>query len=425
VSSLRFTGITIRKDIGRFLKDPLGLLLWICMPVMVGVLVNLAFGGSDGEIPTARLLIADEDSSLLSGLLTGAMGQGELADLISTEEVARAEGEREVYRGRATALLVVPEGFEGRYLDGEPDTLSLLANPAQSILPGIVEETLEILTTAGGLLREFLGPQIDLINAETESGSDTFADQTISSMAVDINHLMEGAGTWLFPAAITFEHVAADTLAEEAGTVEEDEKTLLWYFFPSLLTLLILFAGLTLSSDIWAERRAGTIRRGLTVPFPVRFLVLGKFLAGGLVIVTVLLLAGAFGRFVLGLPHQAWLAGSLFLALTGTAFISSMTAVQVLFGTERGASMIVMLLVMVMMFGGGSFFPLEAMPDFLQSAATLLPNGWALIRYKAVIEGSAGPGSLLLPAVLLTATILAGWQFCSWRIRHSWGSEAS
>jgi len=395
------------------------------MPVMVGVLVNLAFGGGDGETPTARLMIADEDDSLLSGLLTGAMGQGELAELINTESVTRAEGEREVYRGRATALLMVPEGFGDSFLNGEADTLRLLTNPAQTILPGIVEETLEILTTGGGLLREFLGPQIDLINAETDSGSDTFADETISTIAVDINNLMESAGTWLFPPAITFEHVAADTVeVAEAGTVPEEEKSLLWYFFPSLLTLLILFAGLTLSSDIWEERRAGTIRRGLSVPCQVRWLVLGKFLAGSLVVLIVILLAAAFGRFVLQLPHQSWLAGALFFALTGAAFIAGMTSLQILFRTERGASMVVMVLVMVMMFGGGSFFPVEAMPGFLQTIVPYLPNGWALTQYKAVTEGVVPPGALIVPALILISVFILGWIFCSRRITRQWGSES-
>ncbi|MFC1629087.1 ABC transporter permease [Gemmatimonadota bacterium] len=426
MSNLRYTLAAIRKDIGRFLKDPVGLLLLICMPAMVGILVNLAFGGSD-DTPTARLMIADEDDSLLSGLLTGAFGQGEMAELINTESVTRAEGEREVYKGRASALLVVPEGFGDSFLNGEPDTLSLLTNPAQTILPGIIRETLEIMTTGGGLLREFLGPQIDLINSESGSVSDSFSDQMISSMAVDIN-LMEGASTWLFPPAIKFENISVDTTAStdaEASMVTDEEKTLLWYFFPSLLTLLLIFAGMTLSSDIWKERQAGTIRRGLSVPFPVRWLILGKFLAGALVVLTVLLLATFFGRFVLRLPHQSWLAGALFLALFGAALISGMTALQVLFRTERGASIVVMFFVMVMMFGGGSFFPLEALPDFMQKVAMYLPNGWALIHYKAVIEGNSAPGDLLVPVIILISIFILSWSFCSWQIARRWGSGSA
>jgi len=427
VSNLRYTLVAIRKDIGRFLKDPVGLLLLICMPAMVGTLVNLAFGGSD-DTPTARLMIADEDDSLLSGLLIGAFGQGEMAELINTESVTRAEGEREVYKGRATALLVVPEGFGDSFLNGEPDTLSLLTNPAQTILPGIIKETLEIMTTGGGLLREFLGPQIDLINSESGSVSDSFSDQTISSMAVDINNLMEGASTWLFPPAIKFENISADTTSAtdaEASMVTDEEKTLLWYFFPSLLTLLLIFAGMMLSSDIWKERQAGTIRRGLSVPFPVRWMILGKLLAGTLVVLTVLLLAAAFGRFVLRLPHQSWLAGALFLSLTGATLISGMTALQVLFKTERGASIVVMFFVMVMMFGGGSFFPLEAMPDFMQKVAMYLPNGWALIHYKAVIEGNSAPGDLLVPVIILISIFILSWTFCSWQIARRWGSGSA
>ena len=188
---------------------------------------------------------------------------------------------------------------------------------------------------------------------------------------------------------------------------------------------MLIFAGMMLSSDIWKERQAGTIRRGLSVHFPVRWLILGKFIAGTLVVLTVLLLATSFGRFVLRLPHQSWLAGALFLSLTGATLISGMTAIQVLFRTERGASIVVMFLVMVMMFGGGTSFPLEALPDFMQKVAMYLPNGWALIHYKAVIEGNSAPGDLLVPVIILISIFILSWTFCSWQIARRWGSGSA
>ena len=66
---LRFAWITAIKDWRRHRRDPLGLLMWIGIPLLVGSLLIMMSGGKGGPEPKAHLLVADEDDSFLSGLL--------------------------------------------------------------------------------------------------------------------------------------------------------------------------------------------------------------------------------------------------------------------------------------------------------------------------------------------------------------------
>jgi ABC-type multidrug transport system permease subunit len=410
------------KDVRRILKDPLGLLIWLFIPLMVGVLMQLAFGGQQ-TTPSARLLVADEDESLLSGLLLGALGQDQLGEMMDAEAVEREDGERVVERGRATALLVIPEGFGEAYLAGEPDTLYLLTNPAQTILPGIVQEVLEVLTTGGSLLREFLGGPIDQIVEMDVEAPGTAEDLAVADIAVQVNQLISGADQFLFPPAIAYQRIDPDTTGEESDDPFSAALggSLLGLFFPGLITMLLLFAGSSLTEDVWAERRGGTVRRALSVPVHIRWFLMGKHLAGSLVLGCVLLLGMLIGRFGLDIPMRWWLAGTLFYAVAGWAWVAGLTAVQVATTRERGASILINVVVMVLLLAGGSFFPIEVMPAFMQPFARLTPNGWAITRFKELSSGAITPVELIPVMLALVAIGLVAWWFSAWRVAGPWG----
>ena len=70
-----FIRATAVKDLRRRLRDPLALALWLGIPFAILVLISLTFGG--GEVkPQARLLVADEDKSLVSGCSAALSARG-------------------------------------------------------------------------------------------------------------------------------------------------------------------------------------------------------------------------------------------------------------------------------------------------------------------------------------------------------------
>ena len=175
------------KDLARWARDRGAILIWLGIPFLIGGMITLMMGGG-GVSPTGILLIADEDDSLASGFVAGAYSQEQLGELITVEKVTREEGEARINDGEASGFLIIPKGFQDAFLDETPVTLTLKTNPAQTILPGIIEDVTEILLDGGFYLQRLLGPEIRTIRNSDFEGNPS--DAFVSGISVDIQHKM-------------------------------------------------------------------------------------------------------------------------------------------------------------------------------------------------------------------------------------------
>src|SRR5438477_6096968 len=172
------------KDLRRHLRDPLALLLWLGIPLLIGGLITLAMGGVDRAPPSAHLLVADEDGGVLSGLLARAFGQESRGQFVRVEEVKRDEGRARIDRGEATALLVIPAGFGQAVLNEKPTTLLLVTNPAQRILPQIIEESLQIVADGAFYLHRVAGDELRKIVRTPPKGQRALSNDEVAQISV-------------------------------------------------------------------------------------------------------------------------------------------------------------------------------------------------------------------------------------------------
>ena len=188
---MSFLIASLKKDLARWRQDKTALLIWLGIPFLMGGLITSMIDGGGGT-PSGLLLIADQDESLLSGLIAGAYSQEQLGDLIVVEKVSVEEGEARINDGEARGFLIIPEGFQDAFLNETPVTLTLKTNPAQTILPGIIQDVTEILLDLGFYAQRLLGPEIQQIqNSDSISVPD---DVFVSGVAVDIQNKMSSVG---------------------------------------------------------------------------------------------------------------------------------------------------------------------------------------------------------------------------------------
>jgi ABC-type Na+ efflux pump permease subunit len=395
---VRFLFATARKDLLRIRRDWPALLLWMGIPLMVGGLLVLVFGGD--ATPHAKLLVADADQTLAGRLLTGAFQQGALAELVEVETVELEEGRRRMDDGDASGLLVIPEGFGGAVLDGEPATLELVTNPSQTILPGILEETLDVELEAAEVLRRLFDDPIERIVSDPDREGFP-ADSEVASIASAFNAVGDEASDWLLPPAIELETVALS---------EGEEFDFGRAFFPGMLILAVLFMATGLSIDVWSEKRQGTLKRALVAPRGAGTWVAGKWLAGASTLALVSAIGLAAGRWLFGIEVANPLLAFLWLALVGIALLAVFTVIQVLARNERAANVLLNAITLPLAMLGGSFFPFETMPGWMASLGKLTPNGWALLRRRAIMDGTPEPG-VLAASVAATAglAVVLGW----------------
>jgi ABC-type multidrug transport system permease subunit len=400
---------TAVKDLRRRLRDPLALTIWVGIPFVILALLSLAFGGGDAQ-PQARLLVADEDGSLLSGFLTGALGQGQMAEMILVEEVAPEEGRQRIAEGDGSALLLIPPEFGSAVLQSRPATLTLLTNPAQSILPGILEEVLSLLVDAVFYLQRIAGEPMSTFAGGPAEGAATFPDQLISSTSVEINQLVGQVTEYVFPPRL-------DVTVEVEETEGQKDLDLGTLFFQGMFFLAILFIAQGMSDDFWVEKRQGTLTRSLTMPYGATSLMAGKLLAAFLLLLAVALLGVAGGAAVYGFPAGRILPAAVWAAVSGLALLVMFTLLQLFATSQKAGGLLSTLVLFPLMMVGGSFFPFEAMPDWLAAIGRKLPNGWALEQFKAILGGGATAAGLLPAAASLLGAVVVGSWLAGRRLR--------
>lgn len=404
-----FVRATALKDLRRRLRDPLALVLWLGIPFAILVLISLAFGG--GEVtPQARLLVADEDDSFVSGILTGALGQGGMADLVRVEKVTPEEGRRRIDEGDGSALLVVPPGFGNAVLASEPTRLTLLTNPAQRILPGIVEEILSLLVDAVFYLQRLASEPLAVFSSGPPDGAATFPDPLIAATSVEINQLAGTVTDYLFPPRLD----VSVEVEEPEGQKDVEIGPL---FFQSMFFLAILFIAQGMSDDLWVEKRQGTLPRTLTTPHGVFSLLAGKLLAALVLLLGMSALALAAGAALYGFAPARVLPAALWATGSGLVLLVMFTLLQLFATSQRAGSLLSSLVLFPLMMIGGSFFPLEAMPGWLAAIGRRLPNGYALELFKTILGGGATAGALVPAVAGMLALLAVGVWLAGRRLR--------
>jgi ABC-type multidrug transport system permease subunit len=405
---VRFLQAAIVKDLRRRLADPAAQLTWIGLPVIFGGLMSLV-AGDNGPAPKAHLLVVDEDRSFVSGLVGMAGRQGQTAQFLQIEEVTAAEGNEKIQAGKASALLVIPKGFQDGVLREQPTALTLVTNPAQRILPGIIEQGLRITIEAAFYMQRLFGAQLrDIVdNAASTSGFPT--DERVADISRRINRSIQQLEGTLVPPVIT---VATKTEAEQTANFQFGPL-----FMPGLIFMSLLMVSQSLSSDIWIEKEKGTLRRAVSTPQHLHVLLGAKIAAAAVLMVIVALVALVIGVLAFKVAPRRVPLAVAWAGFAGTALLCYFMFLQVLGASQRGANMLTTMVLFPLMMIGGSFFPFEIMPPWMATIGRWTPNGLAVTQVKALMFEQPEARPLLTATLIIGLTALAAFFGCLRRLR--------
>ncbi len=377
---------TIRKELRLRSRDKTSLGLWIGIPLLIGGLMALVFG-RDGGSPEGRLLIADEHGQFLSQLVANSFSGGPMDEMFDPENVEREEGQALMDGGEATAMIIIPDGFSKALLDDEPSKITLVVNPSQRILPGIVEEMLSILADGAFYAQRIAGDELRLIAEGPPEGENIFSEATAVDLTRRIRGKLEQLDRYFDPLLIELE---TDIESEDNG-VRTNFGAL---FFPGILFMSLLFIAQGMSGDYWKEHEAGTLSRTAVAPPGLVQTVLGKTLVASTVIAAAALAGLALGSRLLGVELEAPFTAFAWTIAVGTLFYLLMSLIQLFASGKRNGDLLTNMLLFPLLMAGGSFFPSEVMPGSIAALGQFTPNGWALARLKEILAGTIDGTSL-------------------------------
>jgi ABC-2 type transport system permease protein len=386
----------LRRDLLRYWRNPIRTALLFAMPLVIAGVFALAFGGGGGDQISIKILLFDEDDSLLSRFLEGAGGSSQRDQKLEVVPVGE-EGYEMMERGEASALIHLPQGFTTDFLDGTPTTIEVVKNPSERFLPKIVDEGARIgavgLSEASRVFRAELAQIGDFTREEKFP-----ADLAVAGLSSGVNNKLKGLERFLFPPVVTLESVS---LRSEGGEEEDSDFNILAYVLPGFSVMGILFLAQSATRDILRDRESGLLRQLLTAPVSVNDYVGGKCLS--VFAVTAL----GFALFVIiGLaagirwgPAPAVVALMLASALAAAGLL---ILIMSLVGSERQGDTLTTIVIIVSSMLGGAFMPVSQMPAFLTPISAATPVYWSTEGFAKLIIHGGGLSDIVLNLAVLS-----------------------
>ena len=98
------------KDLSRARHNPWPYLINLALPLCITALIGLVFGPSSkgGGLGQIKLAVVDEDDSVLSSLLRGAMNQGDFKKHLEAHFLERNEAFKQINDNKISAVLIIP-----------------------------------------------------------------------------------------------------------------------------------------------------------------------------------------------------------------------------------------------------------------------------------------------------------------------------
>ena len=401
------------KDLRRARHNPWPYLLNLALPLCITALIGLVFGPSSkgGGLGQIKLAVVDEDDSVLSSLLRGAMNQGDFKKHLEARFLERNQAFKQINDNQVSAVLIIPKGFTRTYLAGYgPVAFELIKNPAQSFYPAILEELLQVAVTGLNAVARNLRSDLPAWKEvfEKEGRPDM---KRIAKLMIRVGDKFEKAEHYLFPPLIGYE-----TTTQKKAKEEGPALNIFAFLLPGMAAMFLLFLADHAIRDLYREVTARTLDRFRTLHDRLLPFVISKVVLAMAVVVLGSIVMFGGGVLMFGIHWQRPLAMVVVILAFGLFGSGFMAFIAALARSERRANAVNSVLVMCLSFVGGSFFPARQLPPlFRDHLSPLMPNYWFIESLRALQSGGSDTpwswAALKLLVLGLALVIAASWIF--------------
>lgn len=353
-----------------FLRDRAALFWTLAFPILFVILFGTIFSG--GGTPSYTIGWVDQDQSAASAALQSTFEQ--LPGLKLTLESGTLAAEQDAMRqGHLDAVIVVPAGFG-----------AAVNPPGAALAPPPTGPGASATPSAQG------STSLTLYIDPSHNTTATALQQIVQGI-VDHANLAIAGGT--------------SVVSLQTQQVQTQALTNVSYFVPSILAMALMQLGVFASIPLVQQREKLILKRLNATPLPRWTLVVSNIVVRLVIAALQTALIVAIGVGVLGVQ----LVGS-WIEIVGIVFLGAVTFVSIGYviasfaRTEEAANGMTSIVQFPLMFLSGIFFPLEIMPTWLRSVATVMPLTYLGDALRQVMVG----GTPFVPLGVDVA-ILAGW----------------
>jgi ABC-2 type transport system permease protein len=389
--------LVLANDVRRHLKSPGAILIYIAIPMVMTALIGIIFAPrtEGSELPPIQVLLVDNDKGFASKLLLGAFDADQMKKMFQVTVTDETDGRKRMERGRASAMIVIPEGFTLDLLDAKTTTLTVVKNPAEQFLPDVVEEFMNTLAVVlSGAVQAF-ADEARGIRAMLDGPIDSFPWEALGPELGKAQRKVVAAEKYLNPLLIRLKEEETKAAGAKTRFTQADLFSMM---LPGMAVMFLLFIVQTLMRDIISERGDGKLRRMMTTPLRPMELIGARLLGGWVMGMAVLLVMVALGTLIF---RAKWGPFGYFLLLGAAA--SFWTAAffgffHALVRNRNQAGALGAPIILAFSLFGGSMMNPEAMPKAFLAVGIATPNRWFIDGAALVRDGRFPAASLLVLA---------------------------
>jgi ABC-2 type transport system permease protein len=334
----------VRKEFLHILRDPRTLFVMFMMPVVQLVLLGYA---ATTDVEHLRTAVTDGDRSAASRELIDAYRASNYFDITQYVEAER-QLEYLVDSGQVKAGLIIPAGYGEAVANGEQAQIAFVIDGSD---PSVASTVFAASQSVG------------------QAQSMRIMERTLGIDADNLPGVQVRPRVWYNP-----EMKSAN------------------FMIPGLMGLVLYFlTALFTSMSIVREREQGTIEQLIVTPIKPLELIIGKIVPYVFIAFISVLEVLAIGVFWFGVPIKGSLG--LLLVLSALFLLTSLGIgifISSVANTQQEAMLLTFLTTFPSIFLAGFFFPIEAMPEWLQVITYIVPLRYMLVVIRGIIVKGVG-----------------------------------
>lgn len=362
-------------------------------------------GGSSSTNVTWTLAVANEDAGELGAALVDLLDADPTLEILAVSPEAMAVT---VENEDAEAGLLIPANFSDELQASRSLALDFYSDPANVQLVQPVESAV-------------LGAMSQLTGSVSSAAisRDVAAELGLFELGVEEAAYFETAVTnaqtqWQTP-PVTIQ-VSEDEIVTDSNTIIPQGMN---QSSPGMMAMFATFGMIGGAAVLIEERQSGTLRRLLVMPINKGSIIVGKML--GILLAGLLQMSLLIGVSALafGVPWGNSPAAIIVMVLTFALAITSLGMMMAaLTKTLAQANALGTVIVLSISALGGAWWPLEIVPDWMQTLGRVSPMSWAMDGFQDIITRGLGI-TAVLPEVGVLLAFTALFLFVGiWRFRY-------
>jgi ABC-2 type transport system permease protein len=345
----------IRKEFLHIFRDPRTLLVMFLVPIVQLVLLGYA---ATTDIEHLRTAVVDCDRTSASRELIEAYQASSYFDIVLYAD-SEHHLEQLIDSGEARAGLIIPTGYAEASVDREPAQVAFIIDGSD---PSVASTVFSAAQSVG------------------QAQSMRILERVVG---IDPDHM---------PGVQVRPRVWYNPQMRSANFMIPGIMGMILYFLTALFT----------SMSIVREREQGTIEQLIVTPIKPLELIVAKVTPYVFIAFFDVLEVLAIGVLWFGVPIRGSLG--LLLELSALFLLTSLGIgifISSISNTQQEAMLLTFLTIFPSIFLGGFFFPIEAMPAWLQTLTYLVPLRYMLVVIRGILLKGVGLRLLFQPVIAM------------------------